>query len=70
MKGIKKADSVFKNAEFIWIKEMANTVNAYVDFHETLEKKDGAEYFLYITADSNYALYINGVFCDGGQYAD
>jgi len=67
---LKKSESVFRDAQFIWHSGMENTVNAYVDFHETLTKKPGAEYKLYITADSNYALYINGAFCEGGQYAD
>lgn len=70
MKQLDKNNSVFRDAEFIWIRGMEDMVNAYVDFHETIEKKQDAEYFLYITADSDYALYINGVFCDGGQYAD
>ncbi|MBE6597950.1 MAG: hypothetical protein E7638_00750 [Ruminococcaceae bacterium] len=70
MKQLKKAESVFKNAEYIWLKELVDTVNTYVDFHETLTKKEGAEYRLFVTADTNYALYINGEYCDGGQYAD
>ena len=70
MTGIKKSESVFKNAEFIWVKGMEDTVNAYVDFHETLVKKDGASYRLFITADSDYALTVGGVFREGGQYAD
>ena len=70
MKQLTKSESVFRNAEFIWIRGMEDTVNAYVDFHETIEKKPGAEYLLYITADSDYALTVNGVFCEGGQYAD
>lgn len=70
MTKLKKSDSVFRDAEFIWLKGMEDTVNAYADFHETVEKKPGAEYLLYITADSDYALYVNGAFCEGGQYAD
>lgn len=70
MKEMKKAESVFRNAEFIWHSGMEDTVNAYVDFHEVIEKKAGAEYLLYITADSDYALYVNGIFREGGQYAD
>lgn len=70
MKALNKHDSVFRNAEFIWIAGMEDTVNTYVDFHETIVKKPGSEYCLYITSDSNYALYINEKFCSGGQYAD
>ncbi len=70
MTGIKKSESVFKNAEFIWVKGLEDTVNAYADFHETLVKKNDASYRLFITADSDYALYVNGIFHEGGQYAD
>ncbi len=70
MNSVKKSDGVFKNAEYIWLKSLLDTVNTYVDFHETLTKKEGAEYRLFITADTNYALFINGGYCDGGQYAD
>jgi len=70
MKQLIKNDSIFKEAAFIWLRGLENTVNAYVDFHESIVKKPGASYALYITADSNYALYVNGEYCDGGQYAD
>jgi len=65
-----KSESVFKNAEYIWLKGMENMVNTYVDFHETITKKEGAEYRLFVTCDTNYALYINGAYVNGGQYAD
>ncbi len=70
MKALKKADSPFKNAQYIWLAGLMDTPNTYVDFHETLVKKAGAEYRLYITADTNYALYVNEIYIDGGQYAD
>ena len=62
--------SVFSEAKFIWCKGYENTVNCYVDFFETLSVKDGCEYRLYITADSNYSLYINDKYVEGGQFAD
>ncbi|MGN1410380.1 MAG: hypothetical protein ACI4XJ_09405 [Eubacteriales bacterium] len=61
---------IFKNAKFIWCEGAEKTINAYVNFHETVFKHSGAEYKIAITADSNYAVYVNGSFCDGGQYAD
>lgn len=61
---------IFKNAKFIWCEELLHTVNAYADFYEKIEKKQGHKYILHVTADSDYAVYINGKFFDGGQYAD
>lgn len=69
MKPVKTSESVFKNAEFIWIRSMDNVLNAYVDFHESLTKKEGAAYRLFIIADSNYALWVNGKYCEGFQFA-
>ncbi len=69
MNPLKVSESVFKNAEFIWIRSMDNVLNAYVDFHETLSKKQGAAYRLFIFADSNYALWVNGRYCEGFQFA-
>ncbi len=69
MKPIKVSESVFRGAEFIWIREMDDVLNAYVDFHEKLTKKAGAEYRLYVIADQNYALYVNGKYCEGFQFA-
>ena len=65
MKPLKVSESVFKNAEFIWIRSMDEVKNAYVDFHEKLKKKEGAKSHLYIIADQNYALYVNCKYCDG-----
>ncbi len=61
---------IFKNAKFIWCDGMEKTVNAYADFFEKINKKTDSVYRMYITADSDYAVYINEQFCDGGQYAD
>ncbi len=62
--------NLFDNAKFIWCKGYEDTVNCYVDFFESLAVKKNAEYRIYITADSNYALYINDKYIDGGQFAD
>lgn len=69
MKGVVSMD-IFNNAKFIWCKGYENTVNCYVDFFESLAAKKDAEYRLYITADSNYTVYINDKYVNCGQFAD
>ncbi len=61
---------IFNNAKFIWCKGLESQVNCYVDFYEKITVKKGAKYRIYITADSNYVLYINGKYAECGQFAD
>ena len=58
----------FSKARWIWYSEK-NESDDYGEFYTPLEYTSGqAE--LFILADSNYAVYINGTLCAFGQYAD
>ncbi len=60
---------MFENARWIWA-ENAEGPDSYAEFIADIEVTDAAGTTIAISADSNYALYINGVFADSGQYAD
>lgn len=62
-------------AEWVWLPQDEEIINQYVDFrHEFfLDKVSGMpeeEGLLYISIDTEYAVWINGVFVDCGQYDD
>jgi len=61
-----------KGAVWIWRSE-ALGANAYADFAGRFFASDAsseAKYFVYISADSNFSIYINGHFADCGQFPD
>ena len=58
---------VFSKSQWIWLHE--NKVNQYVDFL-TVFSFSGKEALLRISADTNYACFINGKFVYSGQYPD
>ncbi len=55
-------------AKWIWKKDFAGK-DIYCDFYDSFDYQ-GGKVTLQISADSGYALYVNGVFADSGQYAD
>ena len=55
-------------SKWIWLKE-GETSDSYGDFFSEFTYSSGKVY-IQISADSNYALYINGAFVNSGQYAD
>lgn len=57
-----------EKSKWIWLKE-EQTVDSYGDFFSEFTYT-GEKAFVNISADSNYTLYINGVFVNSGQYAD
>lgn len=61
-------DNVFKNAKWIWCNSTAGSdeYGEFVDFFSY----DNGKVLLRISADSNYATYINGELAAWGQYAD
>ena len=56
------------NGKWIWLEEEA-TPDSYGEFYDEFEYH-GEEAELLISADSNYAFYLNGVFVNSGQYPD
>lgn len=55
-------------AKWIWKKDFTGK-DLYCDFYDSFDYQ-GGKVTMEISADSGYALYINGVFADSGQYAD
>lgn len=60
---------MFENARWIWNLQ-AEGADTYVEFRVDCEFKIEDAVLLRISAHSNYAVYLNGVFVDSGQYAD
>jgi hypothetical protein len=55
-------------SKWIW-KDGFEGFDLYCDFYDSFHY-DGGKASLKVSADTNYALYINGVFLESGQYAD
>ena len=55
-------------SKWIW-KDGFEGFDLYCDFYDSFDY-DGGKASLKVSADTNYALYINGVFVESGQYAD
>ena len=60
--------SIFQNAKWIWHTE-APKPDEYGEFYTAFSYRGGA-LRLHISADSNYAVYVNGNLAAFGQYAD
>lgn len=60
---------MFENAKWIWSQNTIGT-DCYTEFYTTCELDGSLPVLLRISADSNYAVYVNGKFADSGQYAD
>lgn len=61
--------TMFEQAKWIWNRQTIGT-DCYCEFVSTASLDGAKATKLRISADSNYALYINGRFIDSGQYAD
>ena len=55
-------------SKWIWKNDFEG-LDLYCDFYDSFSYVSG-KVTLKISADSNYALYINGIFAESGQYAD
>ena len=62
-------NKLFPSAKWIWHNDY-HKENVYLNFFETVKGTKGKNYKVYISVDSNYALYINERFVESGQYAD
>ena len=60
--------NLFDNAKWIWTDE-APSADEYAEFYSSFRYEEGKA-LLSISADSNYAVYINGALAAFGQYAD
>lgn len=58
-----------QEAKWIWLREPAQP-DEYAEFLLPFEAKEGGEYTLKISADSDYALYLGEKLISFGQYAD
>ncbi|MBQ9086002.1 MAG: hypothetical protein IJY47_02315 [Clostridia bacterium] len=54
--------------KWIWL-ETGESPDSYAEFYDEFAYGDG-KVELFISADSNYAVYLNGVFVNSGQYPD
>ena len=60
---------MFESSKQVWLDGLCEK-NSYVDFYEIFYAEEGRDYILYISASSDYAVYINGRYVESGQYAD
>ncbi|MBE6658706.1 MAG: hypothetical protein E7604_09705 [Ruminococcaceae bacterium] len=62
---------LFENASWLWKSGYENAENVYIDFFETFTVDTPANrYTMHISADANYAVYVNGTLVNFGQYSD
>ena len=60
----------FEHAKWLWDAAQSGARNLYLDFYDTVVSDGKGSYTFYISADANYALYVNGALAYFGQYAD
>lgn len=61
---------IFNRAKWIWPAENAENANVYCQFIQDFEIKNQSETEIYISACSDYALYVNGKYVSCRQYHD
>lgn len=60
---------MFEHSEWIWLSKPAEP-DEYADFRVVFHAEAGRRYRLYLSCDSDYVLYCNGVLTAFGQYPD
>lgn len=58
----------FRESKWIWLEK--SRVNQYADFIVNFAAEKGKGMVLHISADTNYAVYVNGEYVYSGQYPD
>ena len=58
-----------KDSRWIWLPQ-TNNLNQYGDFRAVFSLTEPADTKLYISADSHYAVYLNGALLPAAQYPD
>lgn len=66
--GFMKSNFAFKKAEWIWIEKTVN--NQYADFVSDFSYDGTGKVKFYVSAKTDYCLYINGRYAASGQYGD
>ena len=59
----------FQSAKWIWCRD-TDKEDCYSEFWVTKDFEENEDIKLRISCDSNYAVYVNGVYANSGQYAD
>ncbi len=62
--------NTFNSSEWIWLHQYNDAENTYLDFWETVTVRSGGKKILHISADADYAVYVDGVLSYFGQYPD
>ena len=62
--------SVFHHASWIFAADQAPAIDSYYDYAQTFSVSGKEAVTLYLSAHTNYAVYINGQFVDCGQLPD
>lgn len=58
------------DAAWVWPPDLAGAPNQYVQFRHEFDLDDASDARIYISCDSNYALWLNGEFINYGQWHD
>ena len=61
--------NVFQDADWVWHDDCKKE-NSYVNFYDEIYAKSDSVYKMYISADSQYAVYINNKYIPSTQYSD
>ena len=61
---------MLEKGSWIWLPDCKEEKNVYADFREIITADGNAPLYLELSADGNYAVYLNGEFVNSGQYPD
>ena len=61
---------MLEKGSWIWLPDCKEEKNVYADFREIITADGNTPLYLELSADGNYAVYLNGEFVNSGQYPD